>query len=150
MARNKRNCFWYQCLKYYSGLYRGKQRNFSIQFNSYSHWYISIITCLLTCSLMPVVDRELFHYFFTQIHRQCGKHCPLISKFKSGGRFYGPMLPEPDPLPTLTHRLRKAQCPLHNVKGVCWQCLSISLNVHTTSRVLKSRGSQGLLGLLQD
>lgn len=46
----------------------------------------------------------------------------------------------------VTHRLRKALCPFHNVKGVCWQCLSIPLSVHNTSCMLKSRGSQSLSG----
>lgn len=66
----------------------------------------------------------------------------MLGFLQGGGPGQGFMLsvlPEHDPA-LVTHRLRDAPCPLHNVKGVCWQCLSISLSVHGT---WSPRGSPG-------
>ena len=96
------------------------------------------------CSLTPVVDRVVSLFPSPGFAANVENTRPTDSQIQTrGGRFYGP---EHDPLPSVTHRLRKALCPLHNVKGVCWQCLSISLSVHTASRMLGSQGSRGLPG----
>lgn len=72
----------------------------------------------------------------------------MLGFLQGGGPGQGFMLsvlPEHDPA-LVTHRLRDAPCPLHNVKGVCWQCLSISLSVHGTWSPRGSPGG-GFMGL---
>lgn len=58
-------------------------------------------------------------------------------------------LPDYNALPVVNTTVKRALCALNTVKGVSWQCTSISLSVQDTSHMLNTRGSQGSGGLQQ-